>query len=186
MNNKKGINNLRKLYILNKKAIIQTSCIFFIMAIGVVIIVNTICRLDYIPSSSMENTLKVGDYIFTNKISYILNNQPERGEIINFIAPDDRKQFVKRVIGLPNDTIWIKQGIVYINDVPLNEDYITPFTEEDCGPFIIPPNKYFVLGDNRGNSYDSRYWKGKYVSRDDILGKVKVSFNTKEVRASLY
>ena len=79
-----------------------------------------------------------------------------------------------------------KKRYVYINDVALKEGYTIPFEEEDYGPFVVPKNKYFVLGDNRENSNDSRYWKDKYVKKDDILGKVIVIFNIKEGRASFY
>lgn len=176
MNNEMKIHNLttKTSYVLNKKIIIKIICFYIIAFIVSSIIINRICRLDYVPSSSMENTIQTGDTIITNKISYVFNKKPQRGDIINFIAPDSREQYVKRIIGLPNETIWIRNGIIYINDIPLNENYTIPFIEEDCGPYIVPENEYFVLGDNRENSYDSRYWKYKYVNTEDILGKVTI------------
>lgn len=188
MNNNVRIHNLttQNLYVLNKKTIVHIISFYLAMFLGSAIIFNIMYRLDYVPSGSMENTLRVSDYIFTNKISYILKNEPQRGDIINFIAPDSREQYVKRVIGLPHETIWIRDGIIYVNDIPLNENYTIPFIAEDCGPFIVPENEYFVLGDNRKNSYDSRYWNYKYVKKEDILGKVIISFNTKDFRHTLY
>lgn len=182
MNNEMEIHNLttKTSYVLNKKLIIKIVCFYIIAFIVSAIIINRTCGLDYVPSSSMKNTIQIGDNIITNKIAYILKNKPQRGDIINFIAPDSREKYVKRVIGLPNETIWIRNGIVYVNDVALSEDYVIPFTEEDCGPYIVPEGKYFVLGDNREDSYDSRYWMVKYVNADDILGKVVTCYKSKE------
>ena len=182
MDNKIKIHNLttKTSYVLNKKIIIKIICFYIIAFIVSAIIINRICRLDYVPSSSMKNTIQTGDNIITNKISYVFNKKPERGDIINFITPDSREQYVKRVIGLPNETIWIRNGIVYVNDIPLNENYTIPFIEEDCGAYIVPEGKYFVLGDNREDSYDSRYWMVKYVNADDILGKIVACYNSKE------
>jgi signal peptidase I len=187
VNNEIEIDNSRNeiLDVLYKKSTVIGIFLYLIVLIGGMFTFNSIFELDYIPSESMENTIQVGDYTIINKIAYALKNQPKRGDVISFISPDERTPYVKRIIGLPNDTIYIKKGIVYVNDVELKEDYTIPF-EEDNWPFVVPENEYFVLGDNRENSNDSRYWKYKYVKEGDILGKVIISFNIKDFRASFY
>lgn len=126
-----------------------------------------------VPTSSMENTIMVGDDLFGFRLSYAFS-EPERGDIIIFKYPDDRTQkFVKRIIGLPGETITIDQAKVYVNGELLEEDYLK---EEWCtatGPFEfeVPEDSYLVLGDNRNNSLDARFWTNTYVPKDDIIGK---------------
>lgn len=188
MNNEIKIDNLREetFDILYKKSTVIGIFLYLIVLILGMFTSNSIFQLGYVPSGSMKNTLQVGDNTIINKIAYALKNQPKREDVISFISPDERTPYVKRIIGLPNDTIYIKKGIVYINDVELKEDYTIPYSEEDNGPFVVPENEYFVLGDNRENSNDSRYWKYKYVKKEDILGKIIISFNIKESKASFY
>ena len=126
-----------------------------------------------IPSASMETTIMTGDRIFGNRLAYI-NSDPQRGDIIIFRFPDDEKQlFIKRVIGLPGETLFIQDGKVYINgsDTPLDEPYVNGDPLGDYGPVTVPEGAYFMLGDNRNNSADSRYWNNPFVYRDKILGK---------------
>lgn len=133
-----------------------------------------------IPSGSMIPTLLIGDYLLVNKLSYGIRNPvkndflyfrklPERQEIVVFTYPLDKKlDFIKRVIGLPGDTIQIINKKVYVNGKPLKEPYVQ-FTDpevypkeisprDNYGPIKVPPNHIFVLGDNRDQSYDSRFW----------------------------
>ena len=127
-----------------------------------------------IPSASMEPTIMTGDRLIGNRLAYI-NNDPKRGEIVIFMFPDNEKEYcITRVIGLPGETVNIKNGTVYINDstTPLDEsDYIVTTPLGDFGPFEVPEGAYFMMGDNRNNSMDSRYWNRPYVFRDKILGK---------------
>lgn len=127
-----------------------------------------------IPSSSMENTVMTGDRIFGNRLAY-KNNIPERFDIIIFKYPDDESQlFIKRIIGLPGDTVDIVAGKVYINgsEEPLDDSFTKSIpTSGTFGPYFVPSDSYFVMGDNRYNSLDSRYWKNKFVRSDQILGK---------------
>lgn len=125
-----------------------------------------------VPSGSMENTIMTGDRVFTFRLAYLFS-EPERGDIVVFPYPDDeRVDYIKRIIGLPGDKIEIRDGILYINDELYYEDYILePMDKEDFGPIIVPENCYFMMGDNRNSSLDSRYWNNKFVERKKIKGK---------------
>ena len=126
-----------------------------------------------IPSGSMENTIMPGDRILGNRLAY-LNSDPERFDIIIFRYPDDESQlFIKRVIGLPGETVEIRDGSIYINgsDEPLQDVNIKEPMEGSFGPYTVPEDCYFVMGDNRNNSKDSRYWENTFVTKDEILGK---------------
>lgn len=124
-----------------------------------------------VPSGSMEPTIETGSRMIGFRLSYILN-EPERGDIIIFKYPDDESvYYVKRIIGLPGETVEIKDGFVYIDGQILSEDYLSVTTEGDFGPYEVPEGCYFVLGDNRNNSHDSRYWTNTYVPEENIVGR---------------
>ena len=126
-----------------------------------------------VPSPSMEPTIMTGDQLFGNRLAY-WRHDPERYDIIIFYYPDDETQrFIKRVIGLPGETVEIRDGKVYIDgaDVPLRDDFCPETPTGDFGPYHVPEDSYFVLGDNREISRDSRYWKNPYVNRDKIIGQ---------------
>jgi signal peptidase I len=117
----------------------------------------------FVPSPSMVPTIEVQDRFLSNKTAYWFTKQPRRYDIIIFKPPAElnvKEDFVKRVIGLPGETIRVHHGVVYINDKPLKEPYITPDRAPiaEFAPFIIPEGNAFVMGDNRNNSQDSRYW----------------------------
>ena len=149
-----------------------------------------------IPSGSMMDTLLVGDYILVNKFLYGPElpwplpeahvpglRDPRRGDIIVFKYPQDEKRdFIKRIIGTPGDTVLVRGPQVFVNGEPLREPYVkraegTPSSTNStycgyaygCEPTVVPTNSYFVMGDNRDNSQDSRYWG--FVKRDKIKGK---------------
>lgn len=125
----------------------------------------------HIPTPSMETTIMVNDRIIASRLHYAFST-PKRGDIVVFKFPDDESMlFVKRVIGLPGETVVIKDGSVYINNEKLDEPYLNTVTKGNTGPFVVPEGKYFMLGDNRNSSKDSRFWNEKYVSKDKILGK---------------
>lgn len=115
----------------------------------------------YIPSESMDPTLKVGDRVLVNKLSYKLHDV-NRGDVVVFKRPPQEqvagiKDLIKRVIGLPGETIESRSGKVYINGRPLNEGYLQPgVLTDNLPPTKIPANEVFVMGDNRDNSSDSR------------------------------
>lgn len=132
-----------------------------------------------ITSESMRTTLEKGDKLIGLRLSYIFS-KPERGDVIIFEYPDDGdKLLIKRVIGLPGEMVIIKDGLVYINgsEVPLEEPYAHGVSRQDFGPYLIPADCYFVLGDNRDNSKDSRYWKNTYVTKKQIIAKALFRYN---------
>lgn len=140
------------------------------------ILITQLCLINAIvPTGSMKNTIYPNNKLIASRLSYI-NKAPERFDIIVFKYPDNEKEsFIKRIIGLPGETIEIIDGKVYINNkkIPLSEPYITSETPlGNFGPYKIPKNHYFVLGDNRNDSKDSRYWENKFVAKNKILGKV--------------
>lgn len=129
-------------------------------------------------SSSMEPTLEIGQRLIISKIAYFFH-EPERGDIIVFDPPHTQQgDFVKRIIGLPGESVEIKEGTVYIHKedgsiLPLDEPYIKEPSTRPFNGATIPENEYFVLGDNRNNSSDSR--TGWTVPRQNIVGKAWLS-----------
>ena len=132
-----------------------------------------------------------GDRIFGFRMAYGLNfdffgkhisyktKDPERFDIIIFKFPDDESQlFIKRLIGLPGETVEIRDGKVYINgsDEPLDDSFVPEVPTGNYGPYKVPENSYFMLGDNREYSRDSRFWKNTFVSFDEIVGKALVRY----------
>ena len=152
---------------------IETLTIAFITAFMIKIY---ILEVSVVPTGSMIPTLiggvegKYNDRLFVNKFIYSFKT-PKRGDIIVFYSPHkDKVNYVKRCIGLPGETLKIERGIVYINNKPLILTGVTIKTDYDFYPEItIPENNYFVLGDNRSMSQDSRYWG--FVEEKDIIGK---------------
>ena len=143
--------------------------------VAAVFIKNYVIINANIPSGSMENTIMTGDRLFGNRLAYN-RKSPERGDIIIFRFPDDETQnYVKRVVGLPGETVEIKEAKIYIDGsaVPLAEDYLKEEWKVATGPyyFEVPEDSYLVLGDNRNNSWDARYWDNTFVTKEAILGK---------------
>ncbi len=123
-------------------------------------LINTfILSNNTIPTGSMIPTIPEESRIFGNRLTYKFSD-PERGDIVVFKYPVDESQlFIKRVIGLPGETIQVKDGNVYINGDILDEsDYLDVVTEGEFGPYEIPQDSYFMMGDNRNESSDSRFW----------------------------
>jgi len=133
----------------------------------------------YTPAGSMLPTLQINDRLIIDKWSYRFQ-PPQRGDIVVFSPPEILKQqnfkdaFIKRVIGLPGEKVEVRDGLVYINEQPLQEKYIEDQPNYQFGPVTVPPNSYLVLGDNRNNSYDSHYWG--FLPRENIIGKATKRF----------
>lgn len=171
-----------------------------------------------IPTGSMENTLLVGDFLFVNKFLYGAHipftdarlpalRQPRHGDIIVFKFPrDPSRDFIKRLVGAPGDTLQIKDKVVYLNGDPQTEPYVhfsssrvEPITykqpsiyppgagnRDNYGPVVVPPGHYFMMGDNRDNSDDSRFWG--FLDEKLIKGKATFiywSWNRERMRPRL-
>ncbi len=122
----------------------------------------------------MLPNIENGEYIMVNKASYLFK-QPERGEVVIFHSPrNSDSDLIKRIIGIPGDTIEIKNGKVFINDSPLIEPYILEQPNYELSRQVIPPDRYFVLGDNRNNSADSH--TGWLMPEENIVGKAWISY----------
>lgn len=126
-----------------------------------------------IPTGSMENTIQIKDKIIGFRQAYLFS-EPERNDIVIFKYPDNEKElFIKRVIGLPGETVEIIDGKVYIDgaEKPLPDLYIKEPMVGNFGPYKVPKGCYFMMGDNRNESLDSRYWNNTYVKKEKIIGK---------------
>jgi len=187
---------------------------FFTVVIFSIFVITFIVQAFQIPSGSMENTLLVGDFLLVDKLHFAGEPLPgkllpygtiQRGDIIVFYYPVDPRQFlVKRVIGVPGDHVRMRNRIVYVNGVPLHENYVIHkqwmpegyrdnFPSQQSysrdtdrrwryqlqnyimqGEVVVPQGQYFVLGDNRDQSLDSRYWG--FVPRANIIGRPLVIY----------
>ena len=142
-----------------------------------------------IPTGSMEPTIMSHSRVICSRLSYLADD-PERGDVVIFYYPDDPEQktfYVKRVIGLPGETVTLKEGKVYINDseTPLEEPYLAEpvhptemYNNEDVNNAVyqVPEGCYFMMGDNRNHSLDARFWVNTYVPKDKIIAKVLFSY----------
>lgn len=125
-----------------------------------------------VPTGSMEHTIEVNDCIIGFQQAYLFS-KPKRGDIIIFPYPDEPETiYVKRIIGLPGETVEIKNGFVYIDGTPIEEPYLKEEMLGEYGPYVVPEGCYFMLGDNRNLSLDSRKWNNPYVKEEDIMAKV--------------
>jgi len=138
-----------------------------VLAILLFLLVHTVIQNSQVFDISMQPTLVAGQRVIVLKVFYSL----ERGDIVIVRPPiEPNKEFVKRLIGLPGDIVEVKNNIVVINSMPLDEPYIKAMPAYSFGPYEVPENNYFVLGDNRNNSSDSH--NGWTVTRQEIVGKV--------------
>jgi signal peptidase I len=157
----------------------------------VIIFTSFVAQATQVPTASMLPTIFVGDHFFLDKIAcpgnfpkqirdWLPQREIERGDIIAFRPPEKANMttpFVKRVIGIPGDKIEVRSKIVYLNDVAQEEPYKIHLNDPDMGevqgdnygPETVPPDQFFVMGDNRDNSNDSRFWG--FVDRHSIIGK---------------
>ncbi|MDP4093655.1 MAG: signal peptidase I [Bacillota bacterium] len=130
-----------------------------------------------VPTGSMIPTIDINDWFYVNK--YIYKFVPvKRGDMIVFWYPDNPTvRYVKRVIGIGGDEVVVRDGKVVVNGKLLNEPYLKePMYTQDYGSYKVPANHYFVMGDNRNDSSDSRFWINKYVSESQIIGRPALRF----------
>ncbi len=160
-----------------------------LVALVLAIVIRTfVVQAFKIPSESMLETLQVGDHLLVNKFLYgvkwpftntyiVKGADPQRGDIIVFEYPNNPiLDYIKRIVGVPGDVIEVRNKQLYRNGQPVKEAYIRNIepnriepTRDNFGPVTVPADKYFVMGDNRDNSQDSRFWG--FVDRSAIRGK---------------
>jgi signal peptidase I len=187
-----------------RKSVIREYFESIVIAVILALFIRTfVVQAFKIPTGSMEENLLIGDHLLVNKFVFgpsataleravLPMASLKRGEVVVFKYPEEPdRDFIKRVIGLPGETVELREKKVYINGTPLNEPYVhflapprtgvpefnevTSFdVRERYGPVTVPPNQYFVMGDNRDNSQDSRYWG--FLPRDLVKGKALVIY----------
>lgn len=151
------------------------SCLICIItAIALATLVNKLLLFKIkVPTESMYPNIKVNDQIFVTRV-YNKSNL-KRGDVVVFHSKELNEELVKRLIGLPNDTVEITdKGFVYVNGKKLNEPYVVD-NGGKAGIYKVPAEHYFFLGDNRINSWDSRYWNNPYIDSSDIEGKAQLT-----------
>ena len=149
---------------------------FMMAGMTAMLLITYVARSFYIPSESMLPTLLVNDYILVNRFVYVFS-EPSRGDIVVFHPPhiqDSETNFIKRVVALENDVVEVSDGILYLNGAPQNEPFIKEAIEKDFHAYRVPPGHIFVMGDNRNNSDDSRYWGP--LPLKNVQGKAFVIF----------
>jgi signal peptidase I len=186
-----------------KKSIVREYFESIVIAVILALFIRTfVVQAFKIPTGSMEENLLIGDHLLVNKFVFgptatrleravLPIGTLERGDVVVFKYPvEPERDFIKRVVGLPGETIEVREKKVYINGKPFEERYVhflappasqselhevTSFdVRERYGPVTVPPNQYFVMGDNRDNSQDSRYWG--FLPRENVKGKALVIY----------
>lgn len=179
---------------LKKKSVLRDWIESIIIAFCLAMVIRAfVVQAFKIPTGSMRMTLVEGDLILVNKFIYGAKvpftklrlpavKLPERGDVVVFIYPEDnKKDFIKRLAGLPGESVEIKGGSIYINDKPAQEPVFNQIYYYNRGDFgaegqklIVPKDSYFVLGDNSASSKDSRYWG--FVPKDNLLGEALIIY----------
>jgi len=177
-----------------KKTVLRDWVESIIIAFFLAMVIRTfVVQAFKIPTGSMRMTLLEGDLILVNKFIYGVKvpftnlrlpavREPQRGDVVVFIYPEDKKKdFIKRMVGLPGETVEIKGGSIYINGKPAQEQIFNKIYYYNRGDFgseglklTVPENSYFVLGDNSVSSKDSRYWG--FVPKEDLLGQALIVY----------
>ena len=162
------------------KEILNTSIYLLLVLCVAYLIVTYVGQRTQVSGGSMETTLSDGDHLIVDKISYRFDD-PERFDIIVFPFQYDKETYyIKRIIGLPGETIQIDEsGNIYIDGEVLEEDYGREVIQNPgraSEPILLGEDEYFVMGDNRNNSHDSRFWEHHYVERDAILAEAKFQY----------
>lgn len=159
----------------NAKVLIREIVETIVLALLIFLLIRVVIQNFRIEGYSMEPNLHQGQYLIVNKAMYRWLHPPQRGDIVVFEyprAPD--RDFIKRIIGLPGETVEIRNGSIYIDGVPLDEPYLREPTHGNMPPRTLKSDEFFVLGDNRDNSSDSRSWGP--LPRENIIGKAWLSY----------
>lgn len=190
-----------------KKSVFREYFEAIVIAIILALFIRTfIVQAFKIPSGSMLPTLLIGDHLLVNKFIYGLRvpvtgqllvpvKQPGQGDIIVFRFPKDRSiDYIKRVIGTPGDTVELRDKHVFVNGGEIADPHAhlssstilgaNASPRDNFGPILVPEGKYFVMGDNRDNSYDSRFWG--FVDEKDILGKAFILYWSWDIDKPLF
>ncbi len=170
-----------------KKSMVREYAEAFLIALALAMIIRMFVVEPFkIPSGSMIPSLLIGDHLLVSKFIYKFS-QPKRNDIIVFKYPDDpSRNFIKRIIAVGGDTVEMKDKVVFVNGIQQDEPYIQHLfqdvlparfsTRDNFGPIEVPQNHYFMMGDNRDSSLDSRFWENRFVNRRAIVGKALILY----------
>ena len=155
-----------------------------ITALAVLVLFRGVFNLAYVPTHSMEPTLPVKSLFLSLRLPWLAADpEPDQGDIMMFYSQEYDQILVKRVIGLPGQTVTFAGGAVFIDGTLLEEDYLPAGTETWPGTsgssFTVPEGTVLLMGDNRGNSLDSRYWENPFIPLSDLRGKALVAVSVK-------
>lgn len=154
---------------------------YLVVTLAVVFVLfRVLLQLAYVPSGSMETTIPTKSLLVGWRLPYVVSDPlPERGDIVTFWNEEMDRVLVKRVIGLPGETVSIKDGFVYINGGKLAEDYlpVSGITQSEETAFEVPEGHIFLMGDNRTGSQDSRFWNDPYMPLDQIQGRMLLAIS---------
>lgn len=169
-----------------RHSFVRSLTVFTLCLLALAILQRTVIFNGYIPSESMENTLVKGDRFIGSRFSYKGKREPKRYDVIVFYAPDSPGTvMIKRVIGLPGEKIEIKDGKVYADGKETSLSFIkAPMKKEKNETFNVPKGAYFVMGDNRNESFDSRYWEHPFVKKEKIIAKALIKYMPKVEKIS--
>jgi signal peptidase I len=144
-----------------------------VLAVVLYFLIDSVIARVRVENLSMEPTLMPGEFLLVNKMAYRIG-EFERGDIIVFHYPQNPSEdYIKRLIGLPGDVVKVENSVVYVNDQPLDEPYISSAVTYS-GEWVVPENAFFVLGDNRNQSSDSHSWG--FVPVENVVGKALVVY----------
>jgi signal peptidase I len=165
----KGLKPL--VYHIKMRTLIRETLQVILLALVIFFAIHFMIQNFRIDGTSMEPNVHNGEYVIVNKTAYWFGHNPQRGDVVVFQAPDQpQNDRVKRVIGLPGETVEVRSdGTVYVNGQQLEEPYLPSHHSGTSGTWTVPEDEYFVMGDNRSVSYDSR--EGGPVPRSNIIGK---------------